>query len=52
MNKNYRQSQIVKLIRRAESIHTQDELARALARAQDSGDAGHAFARYPGAGVW
>jgi transcriptional regulator of arginine metabolism len=29
MNKNYRQSQIVKLIR-GRSLHTQDELARAL----------------------
>jgi transcriptional regulator of arginine metabolism len=29
MNKNYRQSQILKLIR-ARSLHTQDELARAL----------------------
>jgi transcriptional regulator of arginine metabolism len=29
MNKNYRQSQILKLVR-ARSLHTQDELARAL----------------------
>jgi len=29
MNKNYRQSQILKLIR-ARTLHTQDELARAL----------------------
>jgi transcriptional regulator of arginine metabolism len=38
MNKSYRQSRILKLIR-TRHVHTQEELARALAGAEDSGNA-------------
>ena len=49
MNKNYRQSQILKLIR-SSRLHTQEDLAKALRGDRHSGHAGDFVARYSGIG--